>query len=56
MHREVHGGNIYGRDIQLDFSVNINPLGMPQGARRAITEQVAGDETYPDIFLSLIHI
>ena len=50
MHREVHGGNIYGRDIQLDFSVNINPLGMPQGARRAITEQVAGDETYPDIF------
>ena len=37
MQREIHGGNVYGREVRLDFSVNINPLGMPQGVRQAIT-------------------
>ena len=49
MQREIHGGNVYGREVRLDFSVNINPLGMPQGVRQAITEYTAWDETYPDI-------
>ena len=38
----IHGGDIYGTDIQktveegkeiLDFSANINPLGMPESWR-----------------------
>ena len=45
MQREIHGGNVYGREVRLDFSVNINPLGMPQGVRQAITEYTAWDET-----------
>ena len=26
---EEHGGNIYDKDIRIDFSVNVNPFGMP---------------------------
>ena len=29
MEKQLHGGNIYDKDVTLDFSVNINPLGMP---------------------------
>ena len=41
----IHGGDIYGTDIQktveegkeiLDFSANINPLGMPESVRQAV--------------------
>lgn len=53
-----HGGDIYSEEIQkqmakegrkfLDFSANINPLGMPLGVRRAITEALDKAEHYPD--------
>lgn len=43
-----HGGNIYGKDIDLDFSVNINPLGMPEGSRNAAIEGVFCASQYPD--------
>jgi len=44
-----HGGDIYGdRPIRLDFSVNTNPLGMPEAVRRAIGDRGAEDERYPD--------
>ena len=43
-----HGGDIYSEEIQkqmakedrkfLDFSANINPLGMPAGVRLAVME------------------
>ena len=26
---KTHGGDIYNNEVKLDFSVNINPLGMP---------------------------
>ncbi len=29
MQQNIHGGDIYSRQIRLDFSVNGNPLGMP---------------------------
>ena len=50
--RFVHGGNIY-RDASvtgrwLDFSANINPLGMAEGVRQAITENIEGLVHYPD--------
>lgn len=42
----AHGGDIYSRDIDLDFSANLNPLGIPEAVRKAAA---AADFTrYPD--------
>ena len=35
-----HGGDIYSQEVDLDFSANLNPFGLPEAVRR----------------LSLIHI
>ncbi len=44
-----HGGDVYAnRNIRLDFSININPLGMPDAARRAIAGNLKDYERYPD--------
>lgn len=43
-----HGGDIYRQQIELDFSVNLNPLGMPENVKEAIINHVADYETYPD--------
>ena len=40
MQQNIHGGDIYSRQIRLDFSVNGNPLGMPDAAVQAIHEAV----------------
>jgi len=46
-----HGGDIYGNDeIRLDFSVNLNPFGMPQAVKAAIAENVDSFAAYPDPF------
>ena len=53
MEQQIHGGNIYDKniykEITLDYSVNINPLGMPQEVCNAITQDIGGYQTYPDI-------
>ena len=45
-----HGG-IYDKSykIKYDFSVNVNPLGMPGNVRKSITENVSLLEKYPNI-------
>lgn len=44
-----HGGDIYGENkITLDFSVNTNPLGMPQSVREAVTGHPEDFVRYPD--------
>lgn len=46
-----HGGDIYAEDLPaepLDFSASINPLGMPEGVRRAAEQAVSGCVHYPD--------
>jgi threonine-phosphate decarboxylase len=43
-----HGGDIYSRHVDLDFSVNINPLGMPEAIRTALVENVDHFDVYPD--------
>jgi threonine-phosphate decarboxylase len=49
MDRFEHGGDIYGNpNVRLDFSVNVNPLGMPQEVRRALTADVDEYIDYPD--------
>lgn len=58
-----HGGNIIqaaaaiGVDANslTDFSANINPLGMPDSLKRAITENLALAERYPDVEYRALH-
>ena len=49
MQQNIHGGDIYSRQIRLDFSVNGNPLGMPDEAAQALREAAAHVGEYPDI-------
>lgn len=48
MGRFEHGGDIYAHEGVLDFSANINPLGMPPAAVRALRESVPEFSAYPD--------
>ncbi|MEG2295681.1 MAG: histidinol-phosphate transaminase [Oscillospiraceae bacterium] len=50
MKKLVHGGDIYsynGKNI-LDFSQNSNPLGLPDGVKKAIIENIENYSHYPD--------
>ena len=45
-----HGGDIYSNQVSMDYSVNINPLGLPEGVKKALI-QCINDQTccvYPD--------
>ena len=44
----VHGGDVYRRAVDLDYSVNINPLGMPPRACVAAKHGVDQSTAYPD--------
>ncbi len=58
--RALHGGNIYNDEIQniknicserfLDFSANINPLGIPERVRAAAVAAMDQAVHYPDPF------
>lgn len=51
MIKEVHGGNIYKyKQAVIDFSANINPLGMPKEVKKAIIDNIDRYESYPDPF------
>lgn len=43
-----HGGNIYGMDVKLDFSVNVNPLGTPRSVLDTVKAQADQIHHYPD--------
>lgn len=43
-----HGGNLRGRSDLLDFSANINPLGLPHSVKEAVTASVQEWTHYPD--------
>lgn len=43
-----HGGERRGGNIRFDFSVNVNPLGMPEAARAALLSGWKIYEEYPD--------
>ena len=45
---EIHGGDIYRNAVIMDFSVNVNPLGMPQGVKQALQKAVGLCTNYPD--------
>ena len=43
-----HGGNIYRNKNVIDFSANINPLGMPESIKKAVIGSADMWERYPD--------
>ena len=45
----MHGGDVYRNKIDLDFSVNINPLGMPKETIKLMDECYEELSRYPDI-------
>lgn len=62
--KSAHGGNtreaaaLLGIEVhQLrDFSANINPLGMPESVRRALIDNLALAERYPDVEYPQLHL
>ena len=46
--KHIHGGNIYRHRGALDFSANLNPLGMPEAVKEAAMAGVEASEHYPD--------
>ena len=46
--RGIHGGDIYRNRVSEDFSVNVNPMGMPDGVRTALEKAVERCGAYPD--------
>lgn len=43
-----HGGDIYRNRVDLDYSANINPYGLPAGVKEALWRAVGQCECYPD--------
>ena len=43
-----HGGDVYNRKIDIDFSVSLNPFGMPQKVREAISKDIDNICKYPE--------
>ncbi|CQD32914.1 threonine-phosphate decarboxylase CobD [Yersinia mollaretii] len=58
-----HGGNVLEMALKIgtdaaniiDFSANINPLGMPNSLKTAIVAQLARAECYPDVEYRQLH-
>ncbi len=53
MYTYVHGGDVYtanGKNNLVDYSANINPLGLPQSVKKAIVKSINGCVDYPDPF------
>lgn len=46
--RFQHGGDTFGLPGVLDFSASLNPLGMPEVARKAYVECIDACSSYPD--------
>ena len=45
----LHGGELYGKTIEHDFSVNLNPHPSPASIRLAIEEAARKVSEYPDM-------
>ena len=44
----MHGGDVYRNPIEYDFSINVNPLGMPLASIQAAHEGIVLTGRYPD--------
>lgn len=43
-----HGGDIYRNQVELDYSANISPMGLPKGVQAALVKAVGQCHCYPD--------
>lgn len=43
-----HGGDIYSQEIEMDYSANLNPWGMPRGVKEAVKNHLEEFALYPD--------
>ena len=48
-HDMSHGGDIYRNNIEIDLSVNVNPMGCPTHVYEAMSRALSDVEKYPDI-------
>ena len=39
--KSIHGGDIYNNKVNMDFSVNINPLGIPHSVKEAMSDALS---------------
>ncbi len=46
--KNPHGGDIYGEPVELDYSANTNPLGVPPAVIAAAAEALTRADRYPD--------
>lgn len=46
--KSEHGGDVYRNQVNLDFSVNINPFGIPDKVKEALFQAVSLCTQYPD--------
>ncbi len=46
--KNPHGGDIYANRVRIDFSSNMNPEGMPENVRKAISDAAGAAGAYPD--------
>lgn len=46
--KNPHGGDLYGGDVAVDFSANINPLGTPLSVQQAVEDSLSSLCRYPD--------
>ncbi len=52
--KNIHGGDIYGYNNIIDFSSNINPLGVSERVKRAVREGISHIDKYPDTECTLL--
>jgi len=52
--KSPHGGDIYSNTVNLDFSANINPKGMPEKVRQALIDAAGKCEAYPDPYCAAL--
>ena len=48
MREYLHGGDIYTQEIEMDYSANISPLGLPAGVKEAVVNNLDSFCVYPD--------
>ena len=45
----LHGGEVYDKEIELDFSVSLNPCGCPDEVKSALSGAICDADKYPDM-------
>lgn len=47
--KAAHGGDVWSRDVKIDFSSNVNPLGPPERVKRVLKRGIESIHHYPDM-------